>query len=144
MQGRQIAARLSALGWQIEFLVREVEEAAEDLGATVAVLPLHRTPVLRARPRPAVTTTPPTPPPRSSTTARCRQTPRKHPLSPTAPPAPRITYGAVLGSPYVARLLGGTLTAASPTGLPRPSLANPQRVGAACRSSANQAPGQHA
>ncbi len=69
-QGRQIAARLSALGWQIEFLTREVEEAAEDLGATVAVLPPHRAPVLRARPRPAVDTTPPTPPPRASTTAR--------------------------------------------------------------------------
>ncbi|QUW78542.1 hypothetical protein SMIR_04845 [Streptomyces mirabilis] len=71
-QGRQIAARLSALGRQIEFLTREVEEAAEDLGATVAVLPPHRTPVLRARPRPAVDTTPPTPPSRASTTARHR------------------------------------------------------------------------
>ncbi|MFD4611958.1 hypothetical protein ACFWOT_28580 [Streptomyces sp. NPDC058440] len=72
VQGRQIAARLSALGRQLEFLTREVEEAAEDLGATVAVLPPHRTPVLRARPRPAVDTTPPTPPPRASTTARHR------------------------------------------------------------------------
>ncbi|MDI3418599.1 hypothetical protein [Streptomyces luteolus] len=72
VQGRQIAARLSALGRQIEFLTREVEEAAEDLGATVAVLPPHRTPVLRVRPRPAVDTTPPTPPPRASTTARHR------------------------------------------------------------------------
>ncbi|MEU9223627.1 hypothetical protein AB0D40_04525 [Streptomyces massasporeus] len=72
VQGRQIAARLSALGRQIEFLTREVEEVAEDLGATVAVLPPHRTPVLRARPRPAVDTTPPTPPPRASTTARHR------------------------------------------------------------------------
>ncbi|MET8561300.1 hypothetical protein ABZV75_12175 [Streptomyces flaveolus] len=72
VQGRQIAARLSALGRQIEFLTREVEEAAEDLGATVAVLPPHRTPALRARPRPAVDTTPPTPPPRASTTARHR------------------------------------------------------------------------
>ena len=71
-QGRQIAARLSALGRHIEFLTREVEEAAEDLGATVAVLPPHRTAVLRARPRPAVDTTPPTPPPRASTTARHR------------------------------------------------------------------------
>ncbi|MER6082962.1 hypothetical protein [Streptomyces sp. NPDC001833] len=70
-QGRQIGARLSALGRQIEFLTREVEEAAEDLGATVAVLPPHRTPVLRARPRPAVDTTPPTPP-RASATARHR------------------------------------------------------------------------
>lgn len=72
VQGRQIAARLSALGRQIEFLTREVEEAAEDLGATVAVLPPHRTPVLRTRPRPAVDTTPPAPPPRASTTARHR------------------------------------------------------------------------
>ncbi|NHI05967.1 hypothetical protein STPH2_1330 [Streptomyces sp. KO7888] len=71
-QGRQIAARLSALGRQIEFLTREVEEAAEDLGATVAVLPPHRTPVPRTRPRPAVDTTPPAPPPRASTTARHR------------------------------------------------------------------------
>ncbi|MEU9426491.1 hypothetical protein AB0D87_27225 [Streptomyces sp. NPDC048342] len=72
VQGRQIAARLSALGRQIEFLTHEVEEAAEDLGATVAVLPPHRTPVLRIRPRPAVDTTPPTPPPRASTPARHR------------------------------------------------------------------------
>ncbi|MEU9280275.1 hypothetical protein [Streptomyces sp. NPDC048341] len=72
VQGRQIAARLSALGRQIEFLTREVEEAAQDLGATVAVLPPHRTPVLRVRPRPAVDTTPPTPPPRASTPARHR------------------------------------------------------------------------
>ncbi|MDX2680135.1 hypothetical protein [Streptomyces soliscabiei] len=71
VQGRQIAARLSALGRQIEFLTREVEEAAEDLGATVAVLPPHRTPVLRIRPRPAVDTSPPTPP-RTNTTARHR------------------------------------------------------------------------
>ncbi|WP_434597418.1 hypothetical protein [Streptomyces sp. A5-4] len=41
-------------------------------------------------------------------------------MSLTAPPAPtpRITYGAVLGSPYVARLLGGTSPAASPTEWP--------------------------
>ncbi|MFD5161816.1 hypothetical protein ACFWMJ_27685 [Streptomyces hawaiiensis] len=72
VQGRQIAARLSTLGRQIEFLTREVEEAAEDLGATVAVLPPHRTPVLRTRPRPAVDTTPPAPPPRANMTARHR------------------------------------------------------------------------
>lgn len=72
VQGRQIAARLSALGRQIEFLTREVEEAAEDLGATVAVLPPHRTPVLRIRPRPAVDTAPPTPPARASATTRRR------------------------------------------------------------------------
>ncbi|MEU1893890.1 hypothetical protein [Streptomyces pristinaespiralis] len=71
VQGRQIAARLTALGRQIDFLTREVHDAAEDLGATVAVLPPHRTPALRVRPRPAVDTTPPTPPPRT-TTARQR------------------------------------------------------------------------
>jgi len=40
-------------------------------------------------------------------------------LSLTTPPAPapRITYGAVLGSPYVARLLGGTLTGRLPNGM---------------------------
>lgn len=40
-------------------------------------------------------------------------------MSLTAPPAPapRITYGAVLGSPYVARLLGGTLTGRLPNGM---------------------------
>ncbi|MEU0715692.1 MFS transporter [Streptomyces lavendulocolor] len=38
--------------------------------------------------------------------------------APPAPaPAPRITYGAVLGSPYVARLLGGTLTGRLPNGM---------------------------
>ncbi|MDH2388619.1 hypothetical protein QCN29_07435 [Streptomyces sp. HNM0663] len=67
VQGRQIAARLTALGRQIDFFTREVHDAAEDLGATVAVLPPHRTPVLRVRPRPAVDTTPPTPPPRTTT-----------------------------------------------------------------------------
>ncbi|MFF3979732.1 hypothetical protein [Streptomyces sp. NPDC001828] len=72
VQGRQIAARLWALGRQIEFLTREVEEAAEDLGATIAVLPPHRTPVLRVRPRPAVDTTPPTPAAYASTPARHR------------------------------------------------------------------------
>ncbi|MGW4160375.1 hypothetical protein [Streptomyces sp. SS162] len=72
VQGRQIAARLAALGRQVEFLTREVEEAAEDLGATVAVLPPHRTPVPRFRPGPAVDTAPPTPPPRSSTAAHHR------------------------------------------------------------------------
>ncbi|MGW5868259.1 hypothetical protein ACWFRJ_39640 [Streptomyces sp. NPDC055239] len=72
VQGRQIAARLSALGRQIDFLTREVEAAAEDLGATVAVLPPHRTPVLHIRPRPAVDTTPPTPPPRATAPARRR------------------------------------------------------------------------
>lgn len=42
-------------------------------------------------------------------------------MSPTAPPAPapapRITYGAVLSSPYVARLLAGTLTGRLPNGM---------------------------
>ncbi|MFJ4973247.1 hypothetical protein [Streptomyces sp. NPDC088755] len=72
VQGQQIAARLSALGRQIEFLTGEIEEAAEDLGATVAVLPPHRTPVLRVRPRPAVDTSPPVPPPLAGTPARHR------------------------------------------------------------------------
>lgn len=71
VQGRQVAARLSALGRQVEFLTREVEKAAEDLGATVAVLPPHRTPVLHVRPRPAVDTSPPVPP-RASTPTRHR------------------------------------------------------------------------
>lgn len=40
-------------------------------------------------------------------------------MSLTAPPAPapRITYGAVPGSPYVALLLGGTLTGRLPNGM---------------------------
>ncbi|KFG10086.1 hypothetical protein F3K40_30300 [Streptomyces sp. LBUM 1478] len=40
-------------------------------------------------------------------------------MSPTALPAPvpRTTYGAVLGSPYVARLVGGTLTCRLPNGM---------------------------
>ncbi|MFF2567287.1 MFS transporter [Streptomyces sp. NPDC058084] len=35
-------------------------------------------------------------------------------LTASTDPAPRITYGAVLGSPHVARLLGGTLTGRLP------------------------------
>ncbi|MFG3038076.1 MFS transporter [Streptomyces sp. NPDC048330] len=35
-------------------------------------------------------------------------------LTASRDPAPRITYGAVLGSPHVARLLGGTLTGRLP------------------------------
>ncbi|WP_234380141.1 MFS transporter [Streptomyces sp. CMB-StM0423] len=35
----------------------------------------------------------------------------------TTPAAPRITYGAVLGSPYVARLLGATLVGRLPNGM---------------------------
>ncbi|MEN8654414.1 hypothetical protein ABCR94_28405 [Streptomyces sp. 21So2-11] len=70
VQGRQVAARLAALGRQLDFLAHEVHEAAEDLGATVAVLPPHRVPRPRARPRPAVDTTPPTPPPRTTAPAR--------------------------------------------------------------------------
>ncbi|MFI1185803.1 hypothetical protein [Streptomyces californicus] len=72
VQGRQVAGRLSALGRQIEFLTREVHEAAEDLGATVAVLPPHRTPVARVRPRPAVDTSPPVPPPLAGMSVRHR------------------------------------------------------------------------
>ncbi|BDH07211.1 hypothetical protein [Streptomyces seoulensis] len=70
--GQQIAVRLAALSRQLEFLATEVHDAAEDLGATVAVLPPHRTPRPRARPRPAVDTTPPTPPPRAATAAHLR------------------------------------------------------------------------
>ncbi|MFE9407428.1 hypothetical protein ACFYN0_01290 [Streptomyces sp. NPDC006704] len=70
VQGRQIAARLAALGRQIGFLTQEVQEAAEDLGATVAVLPPHRTPRPRTRPRPALDTTPPPLPPRTTVIAR--------------------------------------------------------------------------
>ncbi|MCP3821394.1 hypothetical protein NLX86_25850 [Streptomyces sp. A3M-1-3] len=71
VQGRQIAARLDALGRQLDFLTREVHEAAEDLGATVAVLPPHRAPKPpRIRPRPALDTTPPAPPPRTTAPAR--------------------------------------------------------------------------
>ncbi|MGQ4480255.1 hypothetical protein [Streptomyces sp. SAS_276] len=67
VQGRQIGARLSTLGRQFAFLVREVHEAAEDLGATVAVLPPHRTPKPpRIRSRPALDTTPPAPPARAA------------------------------------------------------------------------------
>ncbi|WP_436847276.1 hypothetical protein [Streptomyces buecherae] len=72
VQGRQVAARLSALSRQIEFLTHEVEAATEDLGATAAVLPPHRTPVLRNPPRPPVGTMPPAPPPRSSSPVRHR------------------------------------------------------------------------
>ncbi|MFD5111689.1 MFS transporter, partial [Streptomyces sp. NPDC058391] len=38
-------------------------------------------------------------------------------LTASTAPAPRITYGAVLGSPHVARLLGGTLTGRLPNGM---------------------------
>ncbi|MFL0025929.1 hypothetical protein ACJBCE_23700 [Streptomyces sp. NBUL23] len=72
VQGRQVASRLAALGRQIEFLTREVHEAAEDLGATVAVLPPHRTPVVRVRTRPAVGTSPPVPPPIAGLAVRHR------------------------------------------------------------------------
>ncbi|OIJ91626.1 hypothetical protein [Streptomyces colonosanans] len=71
VRGRQIGARLEGLGRQLAFLTREVQEAAEDLGATVAVLPPHRTPQPpRIRPRPALGTTPPAPPHRASAPAR--------------------------------------------------------------------------
>ncbi|MFE0087664.1 hypothetical protein [Streptomyces sp. NPDC058991] len=63
VQGRQIGARLDVLGRQLDFLAHEVHDAAEDLGATVAVLPPHRAPKPpRIRPRPALGTTPPAPP----------------------------------------------------------------------------------
>ncbi|MFG3038075.1 hypothetical protein ACGFYZ_14310 [Streptomyces sp. NPDC048330] len=71
VQGRQVAARLDALGRQLDFLTREVRSAAEDLEATVAVLPPHRAPKPPAiRPRPALNTTPPAPPPRTTAPVR--------------------------------------------------------------------------
>ncbi len=117
VQGRRIAGRLYELGRRIEFLTREVEEAAEDVGAPVAVLPPHRTPALRVRPRPSVDTAPPTPSSRaSSPRPPALSHLRNHPLSLSASPAPapRIAYGAGLGSPYVDRVLGGTLTGRLP------------------------------
>lgn len=73
VQGRQIGARIDALGRQLGFLVEEVRDAAEDLGETVAVLPPHRTPTPpRIRPRPALETTPPTAPPQHTPTASRR------------------------------------------------------------------------
>ncbi|MFK0136633.1 hypothetical protein [Streptomyces murinus] len=78
VQGQQIGARLGALGRQLAFLTCEVRQAAEDLDATVAVLPPHRTPnPPRSRPRPALTTTPATPASPSAPPAHAR----------TAPPA---------------------------------------------------------
>ncbi|MFF3460310.1 hypothetical protein ACFYXH_39710 [Streptomyces sp. NPDC002730] len=71
VQGRQAAARLEVLGRQLDFLTREVHNAAEDLGATVAVLPPHRAPKPpQIRPRPALDTTPPAPPPRTTVPTR--------------------------------------------------------------------------
>ncbi|UIX35638.1 hypothetical protein LUX31_32700 [Streptomyces sp. GQFP] len=71
VQGRQIGARLETLGRQFAFLVREVHVAAEDLGATVAVLPPHRTPKSpRIRSRPALDTAPPAPPAHPASPAR--------------------------------------------------------------------------
>lgn len=72
VRGQQIAARLAALGRHLDFLTREVHETAEDLGASVAVLPPHRTPRPQVRPRPALDTTPPAPPARGSSPARHR------------------------------------------------------------------------
>ncbi|MER7728528.1 hypothetical protein [Streptomyces sp. NPDC096323] len=72
VQGQRLGARLDSLGRQLEFLAREVQDAAHDLGATVAVLPPHRVPKPpRIRPRPALETTPPpAPPKRTPATAR--------------------------------------------------------------------------
>ncbi|MFD5583269.1 hypothetical protein ACFWII_05605 [Streptomyces sp. NPDC127063] len=71
VRGQQLGARLDALGRQLAFLTREVHDAAEDLAATVGVLPPYRTPVPpRIRPRPALTTTPPASPPRSTAVTR--------------------------------------------------------------------------
>lgn len=71
VQGQRLGARLDSLGRQLEFLAREVQDAAHDLGATVAVLPPHRVPKPpRIRPRPALETAPPAPPKRTATTVR--------------------------------------------------------------------------
>ncbi|MFF5438858.1 hypothetical protein [Streptomyces achromogenes] len=71
VRSQQIGARLAALGRQLAFLTQEVHDAAEDLGATVGVLPPHRTPAPpRPRMRAAVSTAPPAPPARSTATAR--------------------------------------------------------------------------
>lgn len=71
VQGRQIGARLETLGRQFAFLAREVHDAAEDLEATVAVLPPHRTPKPpRIRSRPALDIAPPAPPARTAPPAR--------------------------------------------------------------------------
>ncbi|AUH40524.1 hypothetical protein [Streptomyces sp. CMB-StM0423] len=71
-RGREIAARLAAAGRQLGFLTGEVREAAEDLAATVAVLPPHRTPQPHLGQRPAVQTTAPAAPAPASTPAPCR------------------------------------------------------------------------
>ncbi|MFF0740597.1 hypothetical protein ACFYVL_09360 [Streptomyces sp. NPDC004111] len=72
VQGQQISGRLSMLARQLGLLTDEVQVAAEDLGATVAVLPPHRTPLPRARPRPAVDTAPPPSPGRATAPTRSR------------------------------------------------------------------------
>jgi hypothetical protein len=71
IRGRRVGARLAALSRQADFLMREVEEASEDLGANFVVLPPHRTAAWRTRPRPVSTTTmpPAAVPPRASTPA---------------------------------------------------------------------------
>ncbi|MFE2942944.1 hypothetical protein ACFXKG_28385 [Streptomyces sp. NPDC059255] len=73
VQGQRSAARLYALSRQLDFLADEVHDAAEDLAASVAVLPPHRTPATtQIRARPAVDTTPPAPPPRTTAPAHNR------------------------------------------------------------------------
>ncbi|MEU2131769.1 hypothetical protein [Streptomyces sp. NPDC018352] len=73
VQGHLIGARLDSIGRQLGFLAREVHEAADDLGATVAVLPPHRVPQPpRVRPRPGLETSPPPAPPQRTTTASHR------------------------------------------------------------------------
>ncbi|MDX2965647.1 hypothetical protein [Streptomyces acidiscabies] len=67
--GRQISARLGAAARQLAFLHAEIHEAAEDLDATVAVLPPHRVPRTPPPPRPTPDTTPPPLPPRAPTQA---------------------------------------------------------------------------
>ncbi|MGW4441939.1 hypothetical protein [Streptomyces sp. NPDC004682] len=67
MQAQQVAARLGTLARQLSFLTNELQDAAEDLGATVAVLPPHRIPsATRLAARTALTIASSTAPPRSS------------------------------------------------------------------------------
>ncbi|MFK0121182.1 hypothetical protein [Streptomyces sp. NPDC090994] len=70
VQGQRTGARLAALGRQLDSLTDEVTDAADDLGATVGVLPPHRvTAPPRIRSRPVVNTTPPAPPARTTAPA---------------------------------------------------------------------------
>ncbi|MGW4197087.1 hypothetical protein [Streptomyces sp. NPDC005004] len=67
VQAQQVAARLGTLARQLDFVKAELQDAAEDLGATVAVLPPHRTPNPPQPPtRTVLATTPATSPSRTA------------------------------------------------------------------------------